>query len=38
LALRVGAEADRRQLFQGVTRAVNDELPPPGYLDVLFET
>jgi len=38
LTLTVSAEADRRDLFQGVTRAVADELPPPGYLDVLFET
>jgi hypothetical protein len=38
LTLRVGADADLRELFQGVTRAVADQLPPPGYLDVLFET
>jgi hypothetical protein len=38
LTLRVTEEADRRDLFQGVTRAIASELPPPGYLDVLFET
>jgi hypothetical protein len=36
LTLEVGAEADRRALFQSVTEAVEDSLPPPGYLDVLF--
>lgn len=38
LTLKVGADADRRELFEAVTRAVADDLPPPGYLDVLFET
>jgi hypothetical protein len=38
LTLQVSADADRRELFQGVTSAVANELPPPGYLDVLFET
>ena len=38
LTLKVSAGADHRELFQGVTRAVEGELPPPGYLDVLFES
>jgi hypothetical protein len=38
LTLRVAEEADRRDLFRGVTQAIAGELPPPGYLDVLFET
>jgi hypothetical protein len=38
LTLQVTSEADRHALFQGVTGAVSTKLPPPGYLDVLFET
>jgi hypothetical protein len=38
LTLQVTAEADRRELFQGVTSAISGELPPPGYVDVLFES
>ncbi len=29
--------AERQPLFQGVTSALEGALPPPGYLDVLFE-
>lgn len=36
LTLEVGPDADRRELFQGVTAALEGSLPPPGYLDVLF--
>ncbi len=36
LTLEVGPDADRHQLFQGVTQALEGSLPPPGYLDVLF--
>lgn len=36
LTLEVGPDADRRQLFEGVTQALEGSLPPPGYLDVLF--
>jgi hypothetical protein len=38
LTLQVNAEADRHDLFKGVTQAISGQLPPPGYLDVLFET
>lgn len=38
LTLLVTEGADRRELFQSVTRAIEGKLPPPGYLDVLFET
>lgn len=37
LTLRVRPSADRDQLFRGVTGALEGKLPPPGYLDVLFE-
>jgi hypothetical protein len=37
LTLRVNADADRDQLFRGVTGALEGKLPAPGYLDVLFE-
>jgi len=37
LTLSVKADADRSQLFQSVTQALEGKLPPPGYVDVLFE-
>lgn len=37
LTLRVAPEADRAKLFESVTLALEGKLPPPGYLDVLFE-
>jgi hypothetical protein len=38
LTLSVAEEADRRELFRGVTSAISGHLPPPGYVDVLFES
>lgn len=37
LTLQVDAAADRGELFRSVTAAAEGKLPPPGYLDVLFE-
>lgn len=37
LTLTVSPEADRALLFRSVTSAVEGHVPPPGYLDVLFE-
>lgn len=37
LTLGVAPDADRSELFQSVTQALEGKLPPPGYLDVLFE-
>jgi hypothetical protein len=37
LTLRVGPETDRAEVFKSVTAALEGKLPPPGYLDVLFE-
>lgn len=37
LTLTVAAETDRAELFKSVTAALDGKLPPPGYLDVLFE-
>jgi hypothetical protein len=38
LTVLVTEDADRRALFQSVTGAIEGKVPPPGYLDVLFET
>jgi hypothetical protein len=37
LTLRVPESSDRTGLFQGVTSAIGGTVPPPGYLDVIFE-
>ncbi|HEX6766766.1 MAG TPA: hypothetical protein VF103_14830 [Polyangiaceae bacterium] len=37
LELAVTAEADRRALAERVIGAVGDRIPPPGYLDVVFD-
>ena len=37
LTLRVAQGANRSELFSAVTQALEGKLPPPGYLDVLFE-
>jgi hypothetical protein len=37
LTLGVAPGADRAKLFEGVTLTLEGKLPPPGYLDVLFE-
>jgi len=37
LTLRVAPGANRSELFSEVTQALEGKLPPPGYLDVLFE-
>ena len=36
LTLRTGAEVDREALASRVVAAIQDKLPPPGYIDVLF--
>ena len=38
LTVLVTDDADRRALFQSVTEVIEGKVPPPGYLDVLFET
>lgn len=37
LTLVVPPDTERQVLFEGVTTALEPHLPPPGYLDVLFE-
>ncbi|HET9960632.1 MAG TPA: SseB family protein [Polyangiaceae bacterium] len=37
LTLRVPESANRSSLFEGVTGALSGTVPPPGYLDVIFE-
>jgi hypothetical protein len=37
LTLAVTSKVNRRYLFDCVTQAVDGSVPPPGYLDVLFE-
>ena len=37
LVLTVTQGSERQALFTGVTQALEGSLPPPGYLDVLFE-
>ncbi|MFO7180169.1 MAG: SseB family protein [Pseudomonadota bacterium] len=37
LTLTVDESADRPELFRRITKALDGTVPPPGYLDVLFE-
>jgi hypothetical protein len=38
LALKIQPNVDREHIANGITEAILDKLPPPGYIDVVFET